>query len=328
MVKKSTYVMLAILVVLLLLLLADPQQEMETVYLCTKMTNKSSKQEIITTAIYDSNGNVLSTEVSTKGVSYTDCRFTYDDQNNVLSETGYSVDGEETYRRTYTYGLLAISCRSESFTASYMVSDTIIRTFDNFGNLLSMAQYSLDGNRLLYKQVYTYDALGKLLSLIIYEGSIEQLRILYTYDAQGKCLSYTEYRNASEIRYKYSYDENGNQIGIKIYRNNELQKETTNTFDTRGNLIKEVRVSGNGGSTTTTTYTYDSQNRILSEYNSHSLSYKYEYDSVGNLTKRFCHYRGTPQHTTEYEYIAIRVSAEQAKKIREMQAEVFANLPK
>ena len=323
MVKKSTYVMLAVLVFLFLLLIADPSQGMETVYLCTKMTSKTSNYETIITPTYDSNGNVLFIDRSVDGVSYTAYRFTYDDQNNPLSKTRYSNNDEVDYLFTYTYEQYR-TIVTHYYSSELNFIETLIYTYDAFGNLISQKQCS---NESSYENIQTYDLLGNLLTSIKYQEGREIIKHQYTYDVQGRCLSYTKYDGVYEYRYEYSYDENGNQIGITEYRNNKLQEETTNTFDTRGNLIKEVQVSGNGGSTTTTTYTYDSQNRILSEYNSHSLSYKYEYDSVGNIIKKTSHYRGRVQSIAEYKYVAIRVPADQAKKIREMQTEVFRNQP-
>lgn len=335
MVKKSTYVMLAILVVLLLLLIADPSQSMETVYLCTEEARSGG---ITKTATYDANGNILFIEESKKGNSYITHRFTYDDQNNLLSKTWYNNKGEVREQCTYAYGqyqTIVTYYEHPEYTISAAPDNayTFIYTYDAFGNQISLKLYTNHNNALYIENTRTYDLLGNLLTDITYQEGRETGNYRYTYDARGNRLTYASYSDGEEtFRYEYSYDNNGNCIGNKYYTKNVLTSETKNTLDERGNIIEAFTENIKKGETYTTKYTYDSQNRLLSEefFNNGYVNRKtYEYDFAGNLIYRYrfeTSYKPLSS-STEYKYIAIRVPAEQAKKIREMQTELFSNQP-
>ena len=323
MVKKSTYVMLAVLVFLFLLLIADPSQGMETVYLCTEEARSGG---ITKTATYDANGNILFIEIDERGTRYITHSFTYDDQNNLLSVTQYSWKGEVVSQSTYAYqqGQTVVTCyvppEHTSFTRPHSNS-TIIYTYDAFGNQLSQ-RYINHNNVALYENYRTYDLSGNLLTEVTYQEGSLLGSYRHTYDSQGNHILYAGYGDDGEsFRYEYFYDDNGNCIGNKYYTKNVLEKETKNTLDERGNIIEEFVENIKKGITYSTTFTYDSQNRLLSEefFNNGYVNRKtYEYDFAGNLIYRYrfeTSYKPLSS-STEYKYMAIRVPAEQAKKIR------------
>ena len=322
MVKKSTYVVLAILVVVLLLLLAAPEQEMETVYLCTKMTYayshtnaKYPSNEWVRTFSYAPNGNILSVEETSGGETFEAFRFTYDYQNNVLSEIGYTAKGKESYRKTYTYELnettlltevprdgtdVGVDISGEAINSSYKM----IYTHDSFGKLLSQKLYTNEVQPDEY--IYTYDINGNILTETYQKGANIIYQYRYTYDIFGKCLTRTQYRDESEVsRQEFLYDIWGNQTTIKQYSGDRLWCQIENTYDFWGNLVDVHKVYYNKNNQDQTHITY-------------------EYDSVGNIIKAVCSSTSMNGSTVkEYTHIAVRVPAEQAKKIREIQEQLY-----
>ena len=321
MVKKSTYVLLAVLVAVFLLLIADPSQGTETVYLCTKMTCTDSDITLVYTADYDTNGNIISmtrTRTPTRGKqSWEAYQFSYDDQNNVISEIGYSSDDEEMYRRYYVPGSYETKIVTKSSSKVQRTpidaygnsadSETVLRIYNNSGKLLSEKIYALAGNQLLSETNNTYDIFGNLLTSITHENGEETVRSEYTYDALGKLLTRTVYYDREETYlFKYSYDPNQNQTIMERYEGENHTGSSVKTYDTMGTLLAVDEI-----------WAYPED--LFSIYTA------YEYDSAGNLIKKRYSSRNT--EITEYTYVAIRVPADQAKKIREMQTEVFRNQP-
>lgn len=319
MVKKSTYVMLAVLVVLLLLLIADPQPEMETVYLCTKMTNTFSGNTSVYTADYDTNGNIISfTRTRTsRNQSYETYHFSYDDQNNVISEIGYSSDDEEMYRRYYVYGPYETKTVTKSSSKVQRTpidaygnsadSETVLRIYNSSGKLLSEKIYALAGNQLLSETNNTYDIFGNLLTSITHENGEETVRSEYTYDALGKLLTRTVYYDGEETYlFKYFDGPDQNQTTMERYEGENDTGISVKTYDDMGKLLTADEI-----------WAYPEDLFVI-----HT---KYEYDSAGNLIKQDS--SSMHDENIEYEYMAIRVPAEQAKKIREMQTELFSNQP-
>ena len=324
MVKKSTYVMLAILVVLLLLLIADPSQSMETVYLCTKMTYayshtnaKYPSNEWVRTFSYDPNGNILSVEETSGGETFEAFRFTYDYQNNVLSEIGYTDKGKEFYCKTYTYSLNETTMISETTTMSGKglpvdpFGDTIkdmkaVYTYDSYGNPVSTKLYYRDWNP--YEIVHTYDHNGNILTETHREGDSINAQYQYAYDIFGRCITCTQYNGEKEVsRQEFFHDIWGNQTIEKYYSGNTLWSQTKSTYDFWGNLVDVLEV-------------YDDKDQ-------NQVHITYEYDSVGNITKTV--YSSTSMKgnvVKEYAYMAVQLPAEQAKKIREVQQELLNDL--
>ncbi len=188
---------------------------------------------------YDHAGRCMaSTEksftVSGNAVTYTGTvsgyRYEYDANNN-LTKLTCNVNGS-SWDTTYTY--------------------------DNDNRPVSVL---LNSGRSV---VNTYDAIGRLTSRALKNGSVtvRNTAITYVPGADGsKTALVASYQNGSDAAYSYTYDANGNITGIT-----QGTASFTYEYDKANQLIRENLYYGSGDSNNTTyTYEYDAWGNILNK---------------------------------------------------------------
>ena len=321
---------------------ADPQQGIQSqtqkVYLCTKTTITSGNVVEIADASYDANGNLVLLQLSRNGEIFDTTRYTYDDNNNILTEVGIHPDGHETYRREYTYSDQGYHVVRKSYDSNGNLSHESTSSYDTQGRLLrdGDAVYSYDdsGNKIKEESLtlnsyttFLYDDNNKLLTQIYVERDSERNRYEKSYDPQGNLLIDSHIENGVEIdRFAYSYDRNGNQTEKKYFEYDALKYHTTFTYDDRGNLLEQVVLELATGNKTTTTYTYDLQNRKLSEdfvQGGQPYRYTWTYDEFGNLVNYSLFRDGVLTGCADLQYEAIELPTEQAQKVIQQQKSII-----
>jgi RHS repeat-associated protein len=191
--------------------------------------------------------------------------------------------------------------------------------YDAVGNVISIT------DALNNKSTAIYDALNRLSKTVSANGYTET----YTYDDDNNILSSTK---AGVEKTTYEYDANGNLVKT-IFPDNSTEEKIYNSdndvvsvkdrdgqtvsyeYDTAGQVVKNIRadlteavysydnmgqldkVSYDNWATVDTQYVYDIAGRVTSEFKN-GVETTYEYDAIGNLTKR-----GPPnENGIQYDY--------------------------
>lgn len=193
------------------------------------------------------------------------------------------------------------------------LSDRITKITDSAGRSLSF-NYSLQGELLGIIDIlggtwhYLYDSSGQLISKSDPSGNITT----YTYDAEGRLISVTD---PSGIPITITYQPESNQTivtdrdgGQTTYIYDPILDKplliiapdggmTSNTYDTKGNLISTIDPAGN-----TTSYTYDDRGNLITITNSQGGITSYSYDPIFNQVTSI---RDPQGNITTYNYDAL-----------------------
>jgi len=221
--------------------------------------------------------------------------YTYDNQNNILSELeqylGWQGEWYNTYKTTYTYNVQnnMISKLRQHWSSEQWDNYTKhTYTYDTHNNMTLELRQEWDGQwKNSERYSYTYDTHNNMTS------KIEEY-----VDWQGKWWNH--------IKWNYTYDPQNNmiedlgqvwfsQLGqwVNAYR-------ITYTYDMQNNRLTEFGQdfeSGQWVNSDRTTYTYDTQNNMTSGLREHWLSgqwrnnlkFTYTYNENNNAIEGFCH---------------------------------------
>ena len=189
------------------------------------------------------------------------------DTANRLSAQGWTIGGT-SYRESYAY---------DASDGSLTTLNTAVGT----------------------KIGYNYDALKRLRSRAIYQGSTPLFENRYAYATQSgnqstALVEFFNYRLASDdgngdiiVGYQYEYDNGGNITDIKAEVDGALIPLEHYEYDEKQGQLKEAIRYENGVEADRWTYSYDTAGNILSEdhegSNSELHEYAYENDRWGDL---------------------------------------------
>jgi RHS repeat-associated protein len=200
----------------------------------------------ITTTVYDSNGNVLSTINPDGNVT----SYAYDSDNRKIEE----IDG---------YG------------SSVAVTTTMI--YDTNGNLLS--ETTGQSTTVAYDHhsttSYAYDTNNQQIAEIDAYGTSAQRTVTTVYDANGNVLSTIDGRGTIT---SYAYDSDNRKIAEIDAYGTGLQRMTTTVYDAQGNVIQTIDALGYA-----TTFIYDGLNRQIAEQTPAGGTSTSVYDHDGNM---------------------------------------------
>lgn len=142
--------------------------------------------------------------------------------------------------------------------------------YANDGKIAFINVY-LDGSQI-FKIALTYDTNANIIEAYYQTGNDSGFTNTYTYDENQKLVSANKqkvslmlgrgYELVSNGKYTYTYDTNGNLI--KELFNGQYEQETTYLYDSNGFLIEKT-VSENGSLRTTSVYTNDENGNIVSQ---------------------------------------------------------------
>lgn len=209
--------------------------------------------------------------------------YAYDDMNQLVKKTV----GSESTIYTYSDTGLLTKVKDSSGTVTY--------GYDNYDRLISKT----DARGV--KLTYTYDKVGRLLAFDNGFGTTK-----YEYDVLDRITRVIDRNGQATV---YEYDALGNRSAVRYPNGNVM----TYTYDACQRLKEENIVNGNGvqlakysygigkagerisvteinsGVETEITYKYDKLNRLVKETiecKGNRLTNEYEYDEVGNRTKK------------------------------------------
>ena len=292
----------------------------------TKMTSLGSSPRIISnSSMYSTNSNyfgALLTETDATGAVN---RYFYDGKARLVGVCDakgngliyhYNNFGQLDYAQVATYnsannsmvagnqidiyngydekGQLT-SIETDSATYSYL--------YDSFGNNTeikvngqSLVQYIYAANngKLLQKNYgnnhsvsYLYDGVDRIIG-ICYNGS-QSATFTYSYNAGGQVSEHKDLKN--DLVYTYNYDGSGKliQTTAKSISSNKVSYTVKNTYDDQGRLssVFNYYTDTKAAPLSYTEYSYDEAgNLTVVNLGGTSVSWQYEYDELGRLSKK------------------------------------------
>lgn len=290
------------------------------------LKNRAQNGKLISQFKYDDRGNPLSRQDS----SGDQITYTYDENNNVLTEQWFSSGSNREY--VYTYD------KENRLTSKEYVIDGVAHivetfTYDRNGNKLShICDYPLQVDDPAAFSYWSYDKNGNMLSQEIYYGESLRDRTINTYDENGN-LATRVIESDGRVRSKasYAYDEKGNLIFSGIYAvevsiddrpvpEEELPyTQHTYRYDDNGNMLEHI-AEYDDGYTATYSWTYDASGNMLT-YTEPSAKTEWIYDANGNMIRYNWYYGNELVTTIEFEYISFQVPAWAAEIIQKQQKE-------
>lgn len=213
---------------------------------------------------YDGYGQVikeLTFGINNAPVSYKE--YTRDAGGAVSSMTSYVAEDAENYSEEYKvlyeYGETGLKLNETRKVGDVTASVT---AYEYEGEKLTSEKHYEGESELIAEYTYEYDDKGNMISCTrqdYMEG--ESTRDAYTYDADGRLIGKISY-NGDEItsRTEYTYDDKGNETKCSVYTSGgELVSSTKNeySYDEPGNITKCVRTQTDGAQGTTIEYIWE-----------------------------------------------------------------------
>lgn len=165
--------------------------------------------------------------------------FIYDDNNNQIESRGYLSDGRQFSKDSFAYDSIGNMIEQKNsltrFTyfynsdgsmvemikskrdfnildsLVYKVSDRLLFTYDNVGNMASLAVYKSDSS-LKARSTYQYDSKGNVIQEADYsaDGRVDYT-VSYKYDKRQNVIEESGIEKGRPFRNSYKYDRRGNK---------------------------------------------------------------------------------------------------------------------
>ena len=180
--------------------------------------------------------------------------------------------------------------------------------YDTNGNRIENNTYDSDGS-LRRRYTYKYDTNGNKIGEKSFNSDGSLLaKNTNKYDTNENRVETTCYKPDGRLRSRFAskYDTNGNEIEwIMHIKSGSIDSKVTYKYDTNGNRIERISYE-DGSLFAKTTYKYDTNgnkienNRYIFDVNlDEKFTYKYNYDQIGNWTKRTEYKNGIAKTITE-----------------------------
>ena len=221
---------------------------------------------VTTTLTYSSYGDLASLSTPLTGTSQAaKTSFAHGDSKHPGDVT--SITGPTGAKTTFTYDKYGNKLSSTDpdggkTTGRFDLIGRMLTSVSPLGNLPK-------ANATDYTMTYTYDALGRVLTVTDHLGHTAA----NTYDAKEELTSSTD-RDGRQTVYDYS------ATGKLVKTVRPDGSVISNTYDANGNLV--TRTDGNGNNTT---FAYDALDRLSSVADALGRTVTYTYDGNGNRVK-------------------------------------------
>lgn len=239
---------------------------------------------------YDSNGN----QSVVQNPSGDSIQYSYDNNNqltnvsiNNYKKWTYTYDGNgnvETVTNDVTNDVKVFEYDNNDNVTKETISGRIIQYgYDNTNELASIAVQS---NGKTFSQLYQTDSVGRLTHLK--RGGASQVSMVYTKTGLVEQLRYV-----NGVHSNYEYDNAQQLQDMNVTKGTTILLEESFAYDSDSNLTNVTSSMGDKS------YKYDEINQLVSQTLPNNVTETYEYDAVGNRTKKTVTANG---ESTVFEY--------------------------
>lgn len=281
--KKQIYFMLFFLSIGLVLFAQNPDR--------MKLDSVSSEGIAYYTFGYDDRGNMLF-YYSSMDTSI----FTYDDNNNILSDTyiGFAQDSRYVYTYDENNNVLSTT-RFNHYTGSWVEESKVENTYNANNILVDKIEFRYQGQwQPLNKLTHLYDSLNYLVKILRYNFSNSSwshyANSTYLYDTNYNLVLTLDSSNYGPSgKTECTYDERNNNLSKIIYERNSItewkyKNKVESTYDMNNNTLSTIAFLFYNEAwmeVTKTEYTYDVNNNCTS-ITKPTRKEEYSFDSNNN----------------------------------------------
>ncbi len=186
--------------------------------------------------------------------------------------------------------------------------------YDFWGNMVEKTSYNSEGV-VTSRCISTYNQDGQVLTEQYTYNGEPTSDYTYTYDQNGYLVEKVQFSHSSgkETRSTTTYNDDYSESRIDRYEDGVLKSYTQESFSEAGCILTTDTYAADGTWSSSVVYTYDSENRVSTEWHtsSHELQPDYEviytYDDNGLLVFKNVDYYYGYGMTYEYELFEIQV---------------------
>ena len=214
-------------------------------------------------------------------------KYTIDYEGNILSETTYNQNSQDTVKYTYDYQNRVLT-KVEPYTVDG-ITKTASFEYDKKGNLVKQTvTRTVNGSEQNSSTIFTYDGLGNLTG----ETDSYGYTTRYVYDANNNRIKEIDSRYYSQSVDKapgivYEYDAMNQLTRTTVFDGTAGTVIAYNEFDGRGNITKSVNGEGYNASNPSASmgnlYEYDASNHVIKFISAMKVTKEYTYDGSDRI---------------------------------------------
>ena len=241
------------------------------------------------TSLFDSNGRIISEQVTNGTETVRSRKYEYDSDGNCIFQEleGYFNDEWQSIERKYEYenGLLKKEIKKDRIT---MAESATISYYDSENRIIKTEQF--DEEKLVSEEIIIYGENSK--NIEFFENGELSWKRTEIFDSENRIIELaSEYIGGETYEIHYEYDEWGNECKSIDYENGNFYHEVTTTHCGK-DMPVFTKILYPEDAIAVYKYEYDEDGKLVKKFswsNSGGLSvsgwWEYEYDESGNLIK-------------------------------------------
>ena len=238
---------------------------------------------------------------------------TFDNKGNLVEREVFEDDGSRSTRFVYEYDAKGNKIEYRYYHHTNVLGGKIVYVYNNNAGLLSQTYSNGDG-ALIWKHLYIVNDKGQEIEDKTYIGETLKYQVQFVYDDKGRVLQ----QDTSEFntlpnqgagshspepgKVVFIYDDKAKtKEEIKFNKNGFLEKADLHVYDEKGSEIERVWYES-GGSFNDVIQSKDktpAAQRKLRGIFKWKITYRYEYDTQGNWTKKTRWYQSQENETAK-----------------------------
>ena len=254
-----------------------------------KSYNARGELEYTETSLFDSNGRIISEQVTNGTETVSSRKYEYDSDGNCIFQEfeGYFNDEWKSIEWKYEYenGLLKKEIKKDRIT---MAESATISYYDSENRLIKAEKF--EEEKIVSQEIITYGENSK--NIEFFENGELSWKRTEIFDSENRIIELlSEYIDGETYDTHYEYDEWGNECKSIYYENGNFYHEVTTTHCGK-DMPVFTKILYPEDAIAVDKFEYDENGKLVKKFswsNSGGLSvsgwWEYEYDENGNLIK-------------------------------------------
>ncbi len=219
--------------------------------------------------------------------------YVYDSRGNLTESVVFGSDGAPVSRNVSTYDGQGLKTEQSQYKSKDVLISRTIYSHNSAGLVIEADEYD-EKNTLRLKTLFSYDEAGRFIEKRQMRDNELGLKIRYKYNSDGRLSEQVNSNKEGIVHFK----------AVHLYAPDLIRSEYLQYRDQQAPPVKTIRIHNLKKGTTEIGYyrssgdiawkwvfTYDDKDNVTGEEFSNNAaldrcSYEYEYDSMGNWTKR------------------------------------------